>query len=95
MMIITFSCIYFHLTLNTPAVMIFSHFYICVNLALKLGWNYQLKIHLGGNVVKCFAICRIYISKTREGSFKKKHSCGFIFFKTVLYTHILNRHIFH
>ena len=27
---------------------------------------------------------------TREGFFKKKHSCGFILFKTVLYTHILN-----
>ena len=64
-----------------------------MNFALKLGWKYQLKIYLGGNVAKCFAIYRI--SKTREGSFKKKHSCGFIFFKTVLYTHILNRHIFH
>ena len=35
-----------------------------------------------------------YTEKTREGFFKKKHSCGFIFFKTVLYTHILNTYLF-
>ena len=33
--------------------------------------------------------------KTREGFLRKKHSCGFIFFKTVLYTHILNTCLFH
>ena len=27
---------------------------------------------------------------TREGFLKKKHSCSLIFFKTVLYTYILN-----
>ena len=26
---------------------------------------------------------------------KKKHSCGFIYFKTVLYIHILNTYHFH
>ena len=30
------------------------------------------------------------VCKTREGLVKKKHSCSFIPFKTVLYTHILN-----
>ena len=30
------------------------------------------------------------VLKTRESLFEKKLSCGFIFFKTVLYTNILN-----
>ena len=32
---------------------------------------------------------------TREGFLRKKHSWGFIFFKTMLYTHILNIYRFH
>ena len=30
------------------------------------------------------------VDQTKEGFQRKKHSCGFILFKTVIYTHILN-----
>ena len=35
------------------------------------------------------------IIKTREGFLRKKHSCGFIFFKPVLYTYVLKTYPFH
>ena len=38
---------------------------------------------------------QLYIILTREGFFKKKHSCGFILFKTVLYTDNSNTNLFH
>ena len=58
------------------------------------------KIFLRKNVAVLFfrnGLCTFPSSKykTREGFFKKNHSCGLIFFKTVLYIHILNTYLFH
>ena len=38
---------------------------------------------------------QLYIILTREGFLRKKLSCGFILFKTMLYTDISNTNLFH
>ena len=63
------------------------------------GYKYSVRNINSINLIVVYILpscqeCHIRLYKL-DKFFKEKHSCGFIFFKTVLYTHILNTYLFH